>query len=61
MKKFNYYKMFLKAYNKCPYPVRFCLNYILQKIYGQGWYGTFALKSILKTLSFISNKEYKGE
>lgn len=54
MRNFNYYKWFLNTYNKMPRPIRFCICCVVRRTHGQGWYGTFALKSVLKTISSVN-------
>lgn len=51
MKKFNYYKWFIKTYNFMPRKIQFCIRSVVRRTHGQGWYGTFVLKSVLKTIS----------
>lgn len=59
MRKFNYFKAFLKIYKFMPKWMQFCVCSVVRRTHGQGWYGIFALKSVLHKVENMTEEEYK--
>ena len=58
MKWFNFYELFLKIYNSMPNKFKSSAYNIMQKLYGDGWYGLFCLRSLYHTIKYMSDKEF---
>jgi hypothetical protein len=59
MRKFNYYKWFIRSYNFMPRPVQFCIRSVVRRSHGGGWYGLFVLKAVLHRIENMTIEEYE--